>query len=195
VSSSGFGGANAHAVLEDAFHYLQERGLDGSSHYTASYHTSAGRSNISIDSGINSPDENSLDPRPQLFCWSAADPESLLRMLDSFQVHLDKVISQKEPERNYHESLAYTLGERRSLLPWTTYAVSDSLHSLAKALKSIPPPKKMQSHPKYGFIFTGQGAQWLGMGKDLLSYGVFRYSVEQADVYLQSLGCSWSILG
>ncbi|KAI1179866.1 putative polyketide synthase [Nemania sp. FL0916] len=194
VSSSGFGGANAHAVLEDAFHYLQEYDPESSRYYTASNHASVDRPN-GLTNGVNGASVKSLhSSRPQLFCWSAADPDTLVRLLDLFRTHLDEAIAHPDSQSGYHESLAYTLGERRSLLPWTSYAVSDSLPSLVDALESMPPPQKMQSNPKLGFVFTGQGAQWLRMGNDLLVYSVFRHSVEQAEKYLRTLGCPWSLL-
>lgn len=53
---------------------------------------------------------------------------------------------------------------------------------------------RSRSAPVISFVFTGQGAQWSGMGRELLGYPVFRTSLEQATKYLQTLGCSWSLI-
>ncbi|KAF7588746.1 hypothetical protein BBP40_005272 [Aspergillus hancockii] len=40
-----------------------------------------------------------------------------------------------------------------------------------------------------------QGAQWYAMGRELLSsYPVFRNSIQEANEYLQTLGCQWDLL-
>jgi hypothetical protein len=45
------------------------------------------------------------------------------------------------------------------------------------------------------FVFTSQGAQWIGMGKELFYYEVFRKSILDAVMYLVSLGCYWHFVG
>ena len=49
--------------------------------------------------------------------------------------------------------------------------------------------------PKIGFVFTGQGAQWYAMGRQLLQYPVFLKSMEDSDRILKKLGSRWSLLG
>lgn len=58
----------------------------------------------------------------------------------------------------------------------------------SKAVKSI-------KSPSIGFVFTGQGAQWFAMGRELMIYDVFRINIEGADKYLRDLGSSWSLIG
>ena len=53
---------------------------------------------------------------------------------------------------------------------------------------------RSRSAPVISFVFTGQGAQWAGMGRELLGYPVFRTSLEQATKYMQGLGCTWSLI-
>lgn len=49
--------------------------------------------------------------------------------------------------------------------------------------------------PTIGFVFTGQGAQWYAMGRQLLQYPVFLKSMEDSDRSLKKLGSQWSLLG
>lgn len=196
VNSSGFGGANAHAVLEDAYHYLQEHGLEGN-HCTVPNPTASFEHSTAINGVLPTTSyvEKLSFSTPQLFVWSAADSGALKRLLASYKTYLADVFDHQEPAVGYLESLAHTLAKRRSLFPWRSYAVADSLQSLIEAISSVPATIKAHTHPKIGFVFTGQGAQWLGMGKELLMYDVFRHSVKHAEIYLRGLGCSWSLIG
>jgi acyl transferase domain-containing protein len=52
----------------------------------------------------------------------------------------------------------------------------------------------VESRPKMAFVFCGQGAQWWGMGRELLrTESVFRDAVERIDRLVQSLA-GWSLL-
>jgi len=44
------------------------------------------------------------------------------------------------------------------------------------------------------FIFTGQGAQWATMGKELIDHRAFKQSLEISQMTLDVLGCKWRIL-
>ncbi|KAI0144465.1 putative polyketide synthase [Xylariaceae sp. FL1272] len=186
VCSSGFGGANAHAVLEDAYHYLQDHGLLGNHCVAQPHHQTV--ASLKSDKLL---DATPARCHPQLFIWSAADPHALQKLLSLYGDYITQAYAQENHQQEYLNSLAYTLCERRSLLPWVAYVVADSLPALSVALKSKPLPQRVPTRQNIGFVFTGQGAQWLGMGCELLQYDVFRQSVEQADIYLQTLGCRW----
>ncbi|GME48826.1 uncharacterized protein K452DRAFT_352624 [Neofusicoccum parvum] len=49
-------------------------------------------------------------------------------------------------------------------------------------------------NPKVAFVFSGQGAQWNSMGKELCQYEVFQECLSRADQYLSSIGADWSVL-
>ena len=63
------------------------------------------------------------------------------------------------------------------------------------SLEEMPKPVRSSTALNIGFVFTGQGAQWYAMGRELLSHQTFRQSLKDATAYLGSLKCSWSLLG
>ena len=48
---------------------------------------------------------------------------------------------------------------------------------------------------KIGFVFTGQGAQWVNMGKELLAFPTFERSIIEEGVFLKKLGSNWKVRG
>jgi acyl transferase domain-containing protein len=92
--------------------------------------------------------------------------------------------------------LAFTLGERRSTFPWRAAVSAKSSIELIEALNAEN--IKFSKTPKsatIGYIFTGQGAQWPAMGKELIpAYPVFRNSLLKSDECLQRLGAPWSLM-
>lgn len=91
--------------------------------------------------------------------------------------------------------LAFTLGQRRSLLPWKATFVADSPVSLIQKLeKPDLAPSHSSKTPQVGFVFTGQGAQWYGMGRELLiSNPVFASAIDAAAGSILKLGASYNL--
>lgn len=94
-------------------------------------------------------------------------------------------------------NLAYTLGQRRSHL---TYKVAIPARSSAELIPALAgselAPVRSTKEPRIGFVFTGQGAQWHAMGRELLdAYPVFAATMEKIDRYLFDLGADFSLLG
>lgn len=90
-----------------------------------------------------------------------------------------------------------TLCQRRSQLPWRIALVADMCSKLAIALNSpdVIPKRAPAKSPKLAFIFTGQGAQWHAMGRELLeSHAVFASTIQRADEHLLSIGADFSLL-
>lgn len=188
VNSFGYGGSNAHIILDDACSYLDHNQLSG--HHVTN-HSQFGRAS------------NTLDRPASSFCRvfpiSAHDKEGLGRVKLALAEYLavKSVQLKGEMEKSkFLDDLAFTLSERRSHLQWKTYFTASSLEDLSAALladNTALPTRPSSRKPRLGFVFTGQGAQWAGMGMDLMRYPVFRDSIEAADRYLQKeLGCKWS---
>ena len=69
----------------------------------------------------------------------------------------------------------------------------ESLKDLQNLDKIMCPALKSVPQPTLGFVFTGQGAQWVGMGRELTVFPTFEQSLEKAEHYLLELGCPWRL--
>ncbi len=97
------------------------------------------------------------------------------------------------------ENVIYTLGQRRSFLPWVAahrVPFSRGIDEVTKALESPQfQPVRVSRRPRIGMVFTGQGAQWHAMGRELIiAYPSFKASLEEGETYLKELGADWSLL-
>lgn len=66
---------------------------------------------------------------------------------------------------------------------------------LAQFGLKISSGKRSVSKTTLGFIFTGQGAQWAGMGRELRVFELFEKRLREAEEYLIELGCCWKLRG
>ncbi|KAJ3957697.1 hypothetical protein N0V92_005716 [Colletotrichum tropicale] len=225
INSFGYGGTNAHCIVDDAYHYLASRGLrglhvtvrggktDGDVGYqhklTNGHHNSNGtKVNGSVNGfhipavGVATPSETDSEggvehqSSPKVFVWSAHEQIGCDRVAASLLEYLQqKQVGETSDEAESQlERLAFTLSEKRSRLPWKSYVVASSVEELTMSLeKNYPKPVRSSQVPKLGFIFTGQGAQWFAMGRELLGYPVFRKSILEAGDYLSTIGCPWNL--
>jgi acyl transferase domain-containing protein len=73
-----------------------------------------------------------------------------------------------------------------------------SSFDLIQALNSgkIAPVRETAAASRIGFVFTGQGAQYYNMGRELYSqYPIYAATIDTCDSYLASLGAPFSLLG
>lgn len=201
VNSFGFGGANAHVILEDAYHYMKERSIDGvhdtdipASEQSPEEQTEPTVRPEEVDSCLVS----GVEKTKKVFVFSARDQPGLQRIAKSLQSHFASVTEnakRKKAKPAYLDNIAYTLAARRSLFDYRSFVVSDSLENLSSQLsKSVPSFRRPSKLNGIVFVFTGQGAQWAGMGRELLSYPVFSDSIVRSSACLSSLGCSFDLL-
>ena len=90
--------------------------------------------------------------------------------------------------------LAYTLSQRRDYLPYRCFSITGN-NSIGKISSMTKVPG---TTPHLIMIFTGQGAHWYGMGKDLVENDAhFRNDIVAMDSILQGLKHppTWSLLG
>lgn len=185
INSFGYGGTNSHIIIDDAFSYLQRRRL---------------ATNSSLAIAPESREGEVLRPviaseeLPKLLVWSAFTETAARDVVSSWESYCSKMLDTM-PIPSISD-IAYTLDTRRSLLPSKSFAVistASDLGSLAQ-IASVPMYTPKRS-PRLAFIFTGQGAQWYAMGRELFMYPVFAESIQTSEAILKSLGCSWSLQG
>lgn len=113
---------------------------------------------------------------PQLLLFSANSEKALTSMIDNYREFV-----QRKPESI--RNLAYTLANRREHLPYRSFAIA-SKGSIGIASPTI----KSAKQPALIIVFTGQGAQWPQMGRDLMdSNPTFLNSIRRLDKYLQGM--------
>lgn len=128
---------------------------------------------------------------PRLFVFSAKSKDCLRSNLSELQ----KWVSSRQDTLHLGD-LAHTLAARRSLMAWRASYVASSAEDLASSLERLSLTRSSR-HPPVVFLFTGQGAQWFAMGRELLqaaSPSVFRDSIFKSDSILKSLGLTWSLV-
>src|SRR5579872_1010219 len=168
VSSFGFGGTNAHVVLEG----LAQPQFEGVR----------------------------LTRRPYLLPLSANNPTALKNLMQSYR---DVLTTQDIGMAAPLEDICYTASVRRdhhnSRLALLAHTKDESARCLDMYLSGEDVPgvytgrKEQGSKPQLVFVFPGQGAQWIGMGRYLLEHepvfaGAMDYSEEAMRPYVD-----WSL--
>jgi len=121
-----------------------------------------------------------------LLLFSANHPESLKKTVENHEMYL-------EQHPNRLKDLAYTLAQRREHLKIRSFCITDG-----SAPFKVSSQTKSQVSVRTAFVFTGQGAQWCSMGRDLMSdCPTFLASIREMDAALQNLAHapSWSLEG
>ncbi|CAG8942939.1 unnamed protein product [Penicillium salamii] len=199
VSSFGYGGSKTHIVLDDAFHYLTLNGLSGNHSTDIPHRSTMCKDHTPTDvQDIESAEPGwvSIQKRPEnspkLLVWSIADEKGVSRLQKAWKSWLPPNAKLDDLQNGLLDHLAYTLASRRTLLSWRTFAVSNPSDSWATISDKFSLTSQARISPNMVMIFSGQGAQWFAMGRQLLDvFPVFSQSVEQAGDYLRSLGCDW----
>lgn len=176
VSGFGMGGTNGHVVLE---------GINPAELKS--------RNNLQINGTSNITPPAS---RKRLFVFSSHDQVGLERVGSVLDEHLEQ-LGPAASSTEYLANLAHTLAVARSGHSWKSSCVAETTAELRHHLSSKPgisnnAARASDKEPRIGFIFTGQGAQWAGMGVELLKTSpVFCESVKQSAAFLKSFGCDW----
>ncbi|KAI3396832.1 hypothetical protein diail_11661 [Diaporthe ilicicola] len=175
LNSFGYGGANAHAVLES----FDER----------------------IESSTTSLELNGLNgaaraaDRPFLFPVSSHTIDTGDRLKSALRDYLTKQEENKADTTNLRD-LAYTLSAHRTIHKVRSFAIGASKGELVAELETprassewkTAAMRSSRTTPQIGFVFTGQGAQSWNMGRQLIeSHPPFRATLDRCDAVLQSL--------
>lgn len=98
---------------------------------------------------------------------------------------------------DFIEDLSYTLAECRTLHTWRRAISAHSAEELLESLRAESVKfSKSKTAVRLGFVFTGQGAQWYAMGRELMDqYPTFLESLHSSERFLTAMGANWSLIG
>ncbi|KAL4903835.1 hypothetical protein BDW74DRAFT_179426 [Aspergillus multicolor] len=169
VNSFGYGGSNAHVILDEAKAGMSPEEMCFKSSYLPENHDPF------------EDDEEDETSSPQLLVFSANHEGSLTEYIRSLRAHLiNPRVKISLPD------LAYTLSERRTRHFNRAFLITQASSNLD--LHGLVFGKLRPSPPRIGFIFTGQGSQWPQMGMSLLDmFPSARVQLDRLDKALQSL--------
>ncbi|KAI0146370.1 ketoacyl-synt-domain-containing protein [Xylariaceae sp. FL1272] len=197
VNSFGFGGANAHVVLDDAVNYMRTHNIRGFYRYV-DHHSPNNSEDLEVAETIMNDHVETSDT------GCDTDKLAIQRMLQAYCQYYSTQIAGHPGKLN---QLAYTLAARRSRMSWRSYAVLDDSTASQPATGNnqdsirITPSLLVNKASRVNSdkthianIFTGQGAQYANMGLALLRYPVFARSLQISSGIFRHLGGDWSLL-
>ncbi|GLA73933.1 type I Iterative Polyketide synthase (PKS) [Aspergillus tubingensis] len=169
VSNYGFGGTNAHVVLQKA------------------------PSQVPQEEVTSTKDK---EGKRRLLLISAHDRDALRTRCKEYCIYFEQ--RPEVFENTLFGNFAYTVGSKRSHLPYRIALSATSLDDAGVQLAQmkINPVRAIGGDgPSVSFVFTGQGAQWAQMGMPLMDeFPVFAAAIHRADKHLsEGLGAEFSL--
>ncbi|MEV6425145.1 SDR family NAD(P)-dependent oxidoreductase [Streptomyces sp. NPDC051662] len=198
VSGFGFTGTNAHLVIADApaetpappqvtapaetpapSQVTAPAGTPAPSQITAPAETPV-PSQVTVPAVPAADAESRPKPPSRLVPLSAPDPEGLERLTSAWARRLENATEEEL------DSLAATAGAGRAHFPYRRALLGATSQQLSAQLDT--PAAAAPRAPRVAFLFTGQGSQYYGMGRELYeNEPVFRETFDTCDRILTPL--------
>ncbi len=163
VSSFGFGGTNAHVVLEEAPEIATRPGA-----------------------------EPTEPPAAHVLALSAQTDEALVALADDYCTWLGSHGTPRLADICYTTAVRRTHHERRLAVVGTS--ATEMVRQLAAYRDGRDRAPRREHRPRLAFVFSGQGAQRSGMGRELLDgRPEFRAALEECDAAIRR-HAGWSVI-
>lgn len=161
VNSFGYGGSNSHVILQE----YRPKALD------------------SVLSRHNDDLEAPETGRPYLVPLTSHSEDAGKNLVADIANYLNQHPDVKAAD----VALSYSV--RRSGHRLRSFVVGGTIEGLQTSLDNIAPwTAHGGNSPRIGFVFTGQGAQWHAMGRELIEKSpLFRQTIERCDAILATL--------
>lgn len=202
INNFGYGGSNAHIILEDSAPWVSDV-VNSTAYSVGLTRGHSNRINANSKTGetilkLKSHEKVNIHGS-KVLVLSGKDEQACQRMITNLADFLEQDRPTHPDPKAFLESVVYTLGVRRTRFPWTAaYPVSimDGSSTVSQDLRSPKfKPTRSSRRPRIGMVFTGQGAQWHAMGRELIdAYPVYKASLEEAEEYLREFGANWSLI-
>ena len=161
ISSFGASGTNAHAIIEEA---------------------PVGKISVS-----------EIERTVHLLCLSAKSKKAFYRLAGRYRKYFDLNPSASLPD------ICYTANTGRKHFEYRKAFVASDIYSMAEEIAvcdsetnqgANPEKSEIGNNPlKVAFLYTGQGSQYIGMGRGLYeTQPTFRHALDQCDAILRSYG-------